>query len=391
MKMHGGWWFALALMGSVSGPALAQDQGAYARSLPPNPPTQAQYYQGGGAVGAQDTHDLQVNAGAQWSIARRVLDAAGAFDGYMRRAAAIKADFRDGVTVARAVELGGVYEPGQLEQGAIAYAALVALQDPLFVQVVQDVARIPGARDAFAQRLTYEPSYVLQAIAARKAATRVAAVLGRMGAQLVAAGAAVNQASYDVQRQEWSKAPIEGPGERLARIKAQSAVAVSLQPDETTQLMGAIAALGPPDVVSQAEAPRTSPVVTRGLALAALVILGRAGEGDAERAAALMSDPEDAHCIKMAKLDLFQCLAVAGPHYENLFCLGRHGMMQTGQCVVSAAGALDGALAEVTGRRPLYQPVAARGRMAEEAPPPGVLAPGEAPGSEGPPGASMRP
>jgi hypothetical protein len=378
-------------MGSVSGPALAQDQGAYARSLPPNPPTQAQYYQGGGAVGAQDTHDLQVNAGAQWSIARRVLDAAGAFDGYMRRAAAIKADFRDGVTVARAVELGGVYEPGQLEQGAIAYAALVALQDPLFVQVVQDVARIPGARDAFAQRLTYEPSYVLQAIAARKAATRVAAVLGRMGAQLVAAGAAVNQASYDVQRQEWSKAPIEGPGERLARIKAQSAVAVSLQPDETTQLMGAIAALGPPDVVSQAEAPRTSPVVTRGLALAALVILGRAGEGDAERAAALMSDPEDAHCIKMAKLDLFQCLAVAGPHYENLFCLGRHGMMQTGQCVVSAAGALDGALAEVTGRRPLYQPVAARGRMAEEAPPPGVLAPGEAPGSEGPPGASMRP
>jgi hypothetical protein len=38
----------------------------------------------------------------------------------------------------------------------------------------------------------------------------------------------------------------------------------------------------------------------------------------------------------MAKLNLNQCLAVAGPHYEGMFCLGRHGLMETGQCVVSA-------------------------------------------------------
>ena len=41
----------------------------------------------------------------------------------------------------------------------------------------------------------------------------------------------------------------------------------------------------------------------------------------------------------MSKLNLYQCLAVAKPHYEDVFCLGQHVLIDTGQCVMKAAGA----------------------------------------------------
>lgn len=41
----------------------------------------------------------------------------------------------------------------------------------------------------------------------------------------------------------------------------------------------------------------------------------------------------------MAKLNLYQCLAVSKPHYEDIFCLGQHILIDTGACVIKAAGA----------------------------------------------------
>jgi hypothetical protein len=39
----------------------------------------------------------------------------------------------------------------------------------------------------------------------------------------------------------------------------------------------------------------------------------------------------------MAKLDLYQCMAVAGPQYEDIYCLGQHAMLETATCVAIAA------------------------------------------------------
>ena len=44
------------------------------------------------------------------------------------------------------------------------------------------------------------------------------------------------------------------------------------------------------------------------------------------------------HCLSEAKLSLFECLAVAQPNYEDVFCLGQHAMKDTGACVVIGAG-----------------------------------------------------
>lgn len=290
--------------------------------------------------------------GPSVEIARRIVDAAGAFDAYMRRASSISPAFGGGDAVAKALTLGATYEPGQLEEGAVAYSALAALQDPAFVAVVREVAAHPAAREAFAARLVTQPEAVLDAPAARRAAVTVAVALGRRGAALLAAGAAVKQAAYDVQHQDWSRQPIVGPAARLARIKTESMTPVSLTSDDTAAL---IAGLGRSSDVAgpQVVATAASPVVVHGLALAALAILGKAGDDQAgELAPLLAADASQRQCIKMARLNLYQCLSVAGPHYEDVFCLGRHAMMDTAQCIVSAAG--------VTPMQVVAEPIAPR-------------------------------
>ena len=89
------------------------------------------------------------------------IDAAGAFDGYMRRASAIKANFRQR-------RRGGLRRrawPGLRADSSSSRAPSPtppwwALQDPLFVQAVQDAGTDPQAREAFAARLVDQPESV---------------------------------------------------------------------------------------------------------------------------------------------------------------------------------------------------------------------------------------
>ena len=76
---------------------------------------------------------------------------------------------------------------------------------------------------------------------------------------------------------------------------------------------------------------------SRSIALAALAILdgGQAQQdGGLQR---LLSEYSTTECLKMAKLNLFQCLSVAGPEYEDVYCLGKHAVLDTGQCIAAAA------------------------------------------------------
>ena len=47
----------------------------------------------------------------------------------------------------------------------------------------------------------------------------------------------------------------------------------------------------------------------------------------------------DGYCFNMTKLNLYQCLSVARPYYEDMYCLGLHAMADTGKCVISSIGA----------------------------------------------------
>ncbi len=259
------------------------------------------------------------------AIARRVMDAAAGFDAYVHRASAIAPDVHEGADVAKAVLVGAAYEPQQFQEGAIAYAALAALQDARFVQGVNDLGQDPAVRAELVRRLLDQPETALQLPGAREAGALIVSVIGRLGDSVISSGAAVKQASYTLQQQAWSKAPIDGPDALLTGVKVQSATKIVLSPADAPALIGNVVAAGRLGAAPQARTAAPTPTVARGLALAALAVLGAAGEDSADQLTPVLSEATNAQCLKMAKLNLNQCL-------------GRHALMETGQCVVTAVG-----------------------------------------------------
>jgi hypothetical protein len=250
---------------------------------------------------------------------------AGAFESFTRKAAAIPADFAGPADIAQGLQAGAAYEPRQLEAGMIAYAALAALQEPAFVAGV----RKTGGRD-LARRLAANPEAALDLPGGAAAAGRANAALARRGEALARRGEALAQAgrrvkaaSYSVQKQGWSKARLTNGPARLALVKRISTAGYRATGDDRARLTAAIAEGG--------RRGGPSPVVARGVALAALTVMGQEGQGRA-----LTSEPRSAMCLRLAKLNFHQCLASAGTHYEDIYCLGVHAMTDPGQCVVEA-------------------------------------------------------
>jgi hypothetical protein len=260
-------------------------------------------------------------------LGRRVTDAASAYESYVRRATAIDARFSDAAAVQKAVRAGAAYQPQQLQEGIVAYAALLALRNDAFVEGVRSL-RDPS----FADRLTSSPQMVLNVRGADEAASDVAGALRAQGAALLASGKAITQAAYDVQGQSWSKTPVSDPKGVLADAKEAAAQPRAASIPAKERLLASLVT-----APQTAAAGAGAPDVVRGLALAALAILGRTGDDKEANFEALLHDASSTDCLKMAKLNLNQCLAVAGPHYEDVYCTGRHGVGETAGCVASAS------------------------------------------------------
>lgn len=245
-----------------------------------------------------------------------------AFESFMRRARGIDPGFSSASAVSQALQTGASHDPAELETGMVAYAALAALQEPSFVAGVQRA----GQRGDLAARLAADPQAALGLPGGEAAAGRAAAALLREGEGLAANGQRVKRAAYSVQHQAWSKAKVADPAGRLARVKRLSTASYRPEPGDAARLREAVAQ------GAQRGGGSSSPTVARGVALAALSVLGEPGRGRA-----LTSDPRSSACLRLAKLNLYQCLASAGPQYEDIFCLGQHAMIDPGQCVVEAA------------------------------------------------------
>jgi hypothetical protein len=248
---------------------------------------------------------------------------ASAFESFMRHARGIDADFSGPSDVAQALQTGAGHEPHELESGMIAYAALAALQEPRFVAAV----RADRDRNELARRLAADPRAALALPGGEAAGARAAGALYAQGSALFTDGERVKRAAYSVQRQAWAKSKVPDAAGRLSRVKHISAAGYQPRREDPAQLETALA-----QPVRRGGAP--SAAVAHGVALAALMVLGEEG-----KARGLMSEPRSGSCLRMAKLNLYQCLASAGPHYEDIYCLGQHAMMDPGQCVVDATHA----------------------------------------------------
>jgi hypothetical protein len=200
----------------------------------------------------------------------------------------------------------------------VAYAALAALQEPRFVAAAR-----AGGPD-LARRIAADPQAALALAGAEAAEARASGALYAEGEALSGEGAKVKRAAYSVQRQAWAKAKVPDPAGRLSRVKHLSSEAYQPAREDAAQLQMSLAA-------AERRPGAPSPLVARGVALAALSAVGETRQGQS-----LMSEPRTASCLHMAKLNLYQCLASAGPHYEDIYCLGQHAMIDPGQCVVEA-------------------------------------------------------
>jgi hypothetical protein len=272
-------------------------------------------------------------AAQSFALPRDVVSAAAAFQGYMSRAAAIDTGFKNEAAVSNGLHTGAAYEPRQFEEGMIAYGAVAALRDDAFVTGVTQAGGARGS-DALAAQLIANPASVTQLAGADEAARMVAAALEAKSAALEAAGVQAKSASYSIQHHAWSKVMVPDPQQRLAEVKSLSAAPAQPGDDETGAMVAAVAGSSSPAATAPAA---YTDVQVRSLALAAEAVLGHASASERDKLSPLLSESRGAECLHMAKLNLYQCMAVAGPHYEDVFCLAQHAMADTAECVADAA------------------------------------------------------
>lgn len=276
------------------------------------------------------------------TLAPSLIQEASAWRGYMTRANAISPDFKSGDDIQASLRTAAAYEPKQFLRGAVAYAAILALQDPTFVAELRKVAADPAQRIALRDQLISNPNMATVLPGADSAAGLILQAIGTEGQRMVINGRAVKQAAYTVQHSAWSKASVIDRDGRLIAAKSLSATPMTGDAADVMLLQQAStgpAAATPLGLTAVSAPPPWSPLVVRGLTLAALAALGEAGEENIAAITTLSAEPNAAYCLNMAKLNLYQCLAVSKPHYEDIFCLGQHILIDTGACMVKWTGA----------------------------------------------------
>jgi hypothetical protein len=280
---------------------------------------------------------------------RSSAEAATAFDGYMHAVAAIDAGFKSGQGVQAALKRASAYDPHQLEEGMIAYGAMAAMQSPRFVYGVMDIAGNDRDRQALIDALVADPETAARLPGATDASALASNAILVEARPVVRNGRAIKQASYDVQHQAWSIIKATDQSGRLAEAKAESATRTSAHEGDVARLLSQVSTLNADSRLGEAAA---SPVVDHSLALAALAILDGTQGADEGRLEPVISERVSAECLKLAKLNLFQCLSVAGPEYEDVYCLGQHAVLDTGQCVAGGAAPAEAVLVSDASARP---------------------------------------
>ncbi len=272
------------------------------------------------------------------ALPQHTLADAAAFEAYLERVDATSPAFTNGQSVSVALRGATAYEPHALIRGAVAYAAVAALENPTFGAEVRAAGTPPENRRLMVGYLLADPGYAFLFKGADGAAGLAREALGSGGNKLLAAGRAIKQSAYDIQHQPWSKLEVIDRGGRLKAVEVESASPMPEAPDHIAALLSAATGGTPLPITAGPAQPPYTPLVARAVQLAAIAALGEVGDADYDRLASVATDETTATCLHMAKLNLYQCLAVSKPNYEDVFCMGQHGMADTGACLARNAG-----------------------------------------------------
>ena len=277
-----------------------------------------------------------------FALNQSVAEAASIYVTFIREVGTFEAGFQDAAAIQATMEKGAAYDAPTLSRGLIAYASILALQSPEFVEGLRAEASTPAERARILQWVLNDPSWAATLPGADAAAGLIVSTLGKDIEHLTQIANAVEEDAYTIQgrndpRRRWAITPIANRETRLETAKTISGRAMLPSPDEATRLFAAaVTGRGLVDPAVR-EAPPYTPVVARALTIAVLAVLGAAGDDAKETTDALLTDSNNEFCFSMSKLDLFQCLAASRPSYEDMFCIGRHIVRDLATCAAAAA------------------------------------------------------
>jgi len=290
-------------------------------------------------------------------------------DNALERAAASYISFREDVAAIEAMPFTNAevtreahrrlatHDSEALSSGWVAYAALVAADDPNFVKALEgELDKKPNKRkgelggvDGLMSNLAMDPSYLRKLPGARDAVKAVLAMTVQDGARITELGEAFKTQAYAMQKTSWGKAKISPPKTRLDEAanygrKRGAPSAPPLSPNSNNGVIAPSLASAEDwsadwgagaDQGKMAE-KNAEVVIDRILNLAARYSTGNI---NAKVVEVYAQNTKSERCLSMAKLTLNQCIAATRTPYEEAFCLGEHGLIDVATCNGWVAGA----------------------------------------------------
>ncbi len=308
---------ATAIMATPGLPLLARSKPPVVEPPPPPPPPAP-----AGPVG----------------LPAAVITDAAFYEAYVQRVAGLSPSFSDARSVADTLRSAASFDPKTLTRGAVAYGAIAALGSRSFVASVRAAGNSPENRRLLVDYLIADPAYAQSFDGSQLAAGLARRGLADGGLRLTALGRAVQQMAYQVQHQAWSKVEVVDRPGRLSAIEHGGVDAVPPTGERLDALARAATGIDVPvDAVEPAKPP-FAPLVLRSVQLAALAALGEANDKTYSRLTSVTAESDTQSCLYRARLNLYQCLAVAKPEYEDIFCMGRHSLNDPGLCLARNSG-----------------------------------------------------
>ncbi len=270
-----------------------------------------------------------------------ISEAAAVYVAFMREARTIDPAITDAATIEMIMNRGAAYESNQLSRGMIAYGAILALQSTAFVEGVRTYAVDPEQRRQVIERIQADPAYAAQLPGAADAAGLIVATLRSDSEALAAIAHVVAEDAYTIQerndpRRRWAQQAVPDRDLRLETVRRLSEAQMLPGAEDAARLFAAAHDGNGLNVSAEALQPPYTPAVAKALAIAAMAALGAGGDEWRANTEALTLERNSQFCLSMSKLNLYQCIAAARPHYEHMFCAGRHVVGDLATCTAEA-------------------------------------------------------
>lgn len=249
------------------------------------------------------------------------------------------------------------HDSAQLASGWVAYAALVAADQPDFAKALQEeINKKPNKRkgelggvDGLMSRAAQDPAYLRSLPGADKAIAAVLAMTVQDGARITELGEAFKAQAYAMQKTSWGKQKIPPSQSRLdeaasygrsrgAPVAPQFAYASHngvLAPALASAREEWAADWGEGAGQGKMTEKNAEVIVERILVLATRYSTDTLNPKLVEVYA---QNTKSERCLSMAKLTLDQCIAATRAPYEEAFCLGEHALKDIATCTGWVAG-----------------------------------------------------